>query len=97
MAYSKCNSGLMNRLILAVVLSVSLLSEEAGTISLTGAELLTYPNVSFPTTTPAVDGDSLIFGTDEQNFAKLVSIPLFSTWSGSTTVTRPPRRLQIQS
>jgi hypothetical protein len=61
-------------------------SVHAGTISYTGADLYNDPNVSFPTTTPQLDGESLVFGTGSSN-DKLLVLPLFT--SGSLPQTHP--------
>jgi hypothetical protein len=37
-------------------------ASNASTLSFTGAELYNDPNVSFPTTTPTLNGTSLVFG-----------------------------------
>ncbi len=58
---------------------------QAGTITLTGAELLAYPGITFPTVAPSLSGTSLIFGVTPIPFGKLVSIPLTPAgyWAGA--------------
>ncbi len=77
----------MKRIILALVLSVSAISSHAASISFTGAELLSNPNVSFPTTVPTLNGSSIVFGPDSQSHGKLLVLPILAAGTGSTSVT----------
>ncbi|MBE0574098.1 PEP-CTERM sorting domain-containing protein [Candidatus Dojkabacteria bacterium] len=52
---------------------------QAGTLTLTGAELTTYPGVSFPNFAPVISGDSIIINkTIGGPFSELMIFPLFS-------------------
>jgi PEP-CTERM motif len=69
------------------VLVLGLVSSPAGAtvISLTGADLLAFPGVTFPTVAPSLNGTSLVFGATPIPFGKLVSVPLTLAdyWVGS--------------
>ena len=56
----------------------------ANSFTLTGAELLADPNVQFPTTTPTLNGSSLVFGAGVVPFEKLFILPLLGAGSGSS-------------
>lgn len=73
--------------ILVVLLGCCLAgSLHAGTISFTGAELFTKPDVSFPTTTPVVSGTSLQFGPGAAAHEKLLVLPILPSGTGPITV-----------
>lgn len=46
---------------------------DAKSISWTGAELIDSRDIGFPTTVPVINGDSIVFGTDEIDWAKLLT------------------------
>lgn len=52
-----------------------------------GSDLFTDPNVSFPTTSPTLDGTSLIFGAGTEQFEKLFVLPIISAGSLSSSET----------
>ncbi len=60
---------------------------EATTRTFTGADIFNDPTVSFPTTTPIVDGSSLVFGTGTTIHEKLFVLPLLP--AGSLTGSTP--------
>ncbi|MGK7932280.1 MAG: hypothetical protein AB4041_12715 [Microcystaceae cyanobacterium] len=49
---------------------------QAVTLNFTGAELFNNPNVSFPTTTPVLNGNSIDFGTGGVGGGVLLEVPL---------------------
>ena len=50
---------------------------QAATITYTGSDLFSGPSVSFPTTTPTLDGTSLIFSGSDPGPHKLLVLPIF--------------------
>jgi hypothetical protein len=75
----------MKYFILAILGLVSV-SAQSGTLSFTGAELLTNTNVSFPTTTPSPNGDSIQFDLGAIPFEKLIVLPILPIGIGETSV-----------
>lgn len=60
--------------LLAICGAVALSGPAQGkSMSWTGAELVDSPHISFPTTTPTIDGDSIVFGTEAVDWAKLLT------------------------
>jgi hypothetical protein len=59
-------------------LCLFIFSNNAASITLTGAELLSNPNISFPAGTPNVNGSSIVFQNGGQSFDKLMVIDLYS-------------------
>ena len=58
----------------------------AATLTYTGGDLYNDPNVSFPTTQPTLDNDSLVFGPSPTSpINKLLVLPLFSEGQLSDT------------
>ena len=76
----------MNRFFIALVLSIFASSIEAGTISFTGAELFSNPNISFPTTSPTLNGSSIVFGSGGSSHGKLLVLPLLPSGTGDSSV-----------
>ena len=69
----------MYRLIptLILVLAIALLpAQVARSETFTGEDLLTNPNVSFPTVQPVLDGTSIVFGPGQPSWAKLLVFQL---------------------
>lgn len=65
-------------LVATLILTLGMaVSAQAGTISMTGADLLANPAVSFPTLPPTPLGDSIVFGP-EDNFPVVMRWDLFS-------------------
>jgi len=65
----------MNRLIL-VLIPALFLSGPVWSETFTGEDLLTNPNVSFPTVQPVLDGTSIVFGPGQPAWAKLLVFQL---------------------
>lgn len=76
----------------ASLLVVATGAARAGTVTYTGADLLSV--ASFPSAQPTLVGSSLVFSSDEQNFLKLLSLPLGPLPDGKVRIimdlTRPP-------
>ena len=68
-------------------------SASATTVSYTGAELLSLPEVSFPTRSPAVQGDSLRFEAGDQIYEILIRWDLFEP--GSPSLSGDPVRIEV--
>lgn len=64
--------------VLGLVISAISALASAGTITLTGAQLASYPSVSFPTTQPRVEGAALMFDSGANDFEKLFTLPVYS-------------------
>jgi hypothetical protein len=64
--------------IVAVIFSASASIASAGTISVTGAQLLSYPGVVFPATVPRIEGTSLLFDGGTNGFEKLLSFQAYT-------------------
>jgi len=72
----------------ACIFMLVISNPKAATITYTGSDLFNDPNVSFPTTTPTLAGDSLVFGTSTSGgINKLLVVPLFS--AGALSLTSP--------
>lgn len=66
------------RLILQIMLSLVFTTGSllANALTMTGAELYTYPDVRFPTIQPRVVGPALMFDSGNRTFEKLFTLPV---------------------